>query len=113
MTSTGRNVGLLAACQAMLFTNNTTLVAINGLAGLALTPVKALATLPVTCWILGGAIATMPASLHMKRVGRQRGLTQGVYWGIAGARSEERRVGKEWGCRGGGVDWEASTRVEV
>src|SRR5947207_2747962 len=85
MTSTGRNVGLLAACQAMLFTNNTTLVAINGLAGLALTPVKALATLPVTCWILGGAIATMPASLHMKRVGRQRGLTQGVYWGIAGA----------------------------
>src|SRR5436309_2803705 len=85
MTSTGRNVGLLAACQAMLFTNNTTLVAINGLAGLALTPVKALATLPVTCWILGGAIATMPASLHMKRVGRQRGLTQGVYWGVAGA----------------------------
>src|SRR6266513_2646559 len=52
MTSTGRNVGLLAACQAMLFTNNTTLVAINGLAGLALTPVKALATLPVTCWLL-------------------------------------------------------------
>jgi len=85
MTSTGRNVGLLAACQAMLFTNNTTLVAINGLAGLALTPVKALATLPVTCWILGGAIATMPASLHMKRVGRQRGLTLGVFWGIAGA----------------------------
>src|SRR5438034_6858330 len=85
MTSTGRNVGLLAACQAMLFTNNTTLVAINGLAGLALTPVKALATLPVTCWILGGAIATMPASLHMQRVGRQRGLTLGVYWGVAGA----------------------------
>src|SRR2546423_2259958 len=69
----------------MLFTNNTTLVAINGLAGLALTPVKALATLPVTCWILGGAIATMPASLHMKRVGRRRGLTLGVLWGIAGA----------------------------
>src|SRR5439155_1000829 len=57
MTSTGRNVGLLAACQAMLFTNNTTLVAINGLAGLALTPVKALATLPVTCWILGPGVS--------------------------------------------------------
>src|SRR6266850_5400626 len=85
MTSTGRNVGLLAACQAMLFTNNTTLVAINGLAGLALTPVKALATLPVTCWVLGGAIATMPASLHMKRVGRQAGLASGMFWGIVGA----------------------------
>ena len=36
MNSTRRNVGLLAACQAMLFTNNSTLIAINGLAGLAL-----------------------------------------------------------------------------
>jgi MFS family permease len=80
-----RNVGLLAACQAMLFTNNSTLIAINGLAGLALAPRSWLATLPITCWILGGAIATMPASLHMKRVGRQRGLTWGTFWGVAGA----------------------------
>jgi len=80
-----RNVALLAGCQAMLFTNNATLIAINGLAGLALTPYMALATLPVTCWVLGGAIATMPASFHMKRVGRQRGLTWGTLWGIAGA----------------------------
>jgi MFS family permease len=80
-----RNVGFLAACQAMLFTNNSTLIAINGLAGLALAPHKGLATLPVTCWILGGAIATMPASLHMRRVGRRRGLTSGIFWGFAGA----------------------------
>ena len=85
MNSTQRNVGLLAACQATLFTNNSTLVAINGLAGLALAPRPALATLPVTCWVLGGALATMPASLHMKRVGRQSGLTSGTFWGIAGA----------------------------
>jgi MFS family permease len=85
MNSTKRNVGLLAACQAMLFTNNTTLIAINGLAGLALAPYRGLATLPVTCWILGGAMATMPASLHMKRVGRQRGLSSGIAWGIVGA----------------------------
>src|SRR3954469_5760063 len=80
-----RNIGLLAACQAMLFTNNSTLIAINGLAGLALAPYPALATLTVTCWVLGGALATMPASLHMKRVGRQVGLTSGTVWGIAGA----------------------------
>jgi MFS family permease len=85
MNSTHRNVGLLAACQAMLFTNNSTLIAINGLAGLALAPYTALATLPVTCWILGGTLATMPASLHMKRVGRQAGLTSGTLWGIVGA----------------------------
>jgi MFS family permease len=85
MDSTRRNVGLLAACQALLLTNSATLIAINGLAGLALAPTKALATLPVTCWVLGGALATMPASLHMKRVGRQRGLTAGTLWGIVGA----------------------------
>src|SRR4029079_1866931 len=85
MNSTKRNVGVLAACQAMLFTNNSTLIAINGLAGLALAPYVGLATLPVTCWILGGAIGTMPASLHMKRVGRQRGFTLGTSWGFAGA----------------------------
>src|SRR5919106_6098001 len=80
-----RNIGVLAACQALLFTNNSTLIAINGLAGLALAPYIGLATLPVTCWVLGGAIGTMPASLHMKRVGRQRGLTTGTLWGIVGA----------------------------
>jgi len=85
MNSTRRNVALLAGCQALLFTNNSTLIAINGLAGLALAPYVGLATLPVTCWVLGGAIGTMPASLHMKRVGRQRGLTSGTLWGIVGA----------------------------
>jgi MFS family permease len=85
MNSTKRNVAVLAACQALLFTNNSTLIAINGLAGLALAPYAGLATLPVTCWVLGGAIGTMPASLHMKRVGRQRGLTTGTLWGIVGA----------------------------
>jgi MFS family permease len=85
MNSTKRNVALLAACQALLFTNNSTLIAINGLAGLALAPYVGLATLPVTCWVLGGAIGTMPASLHMKRVGRQRGLTTGTFFGVIGA----------------------------
>jgi MFS family permease len=85
MNSTKRNVAVLAACQALLFTNNSTLIAINGLAGLALAPYAGLATLPVTCWVLGGAIGTMPASLHMKRVGRQRGLSTGTLWGIVGA----------------------------
>ncbi|HJS38061.1 MAG TPA: MFS transporter [Burkholderiales bacterium] len=85
MNSTRRNVGLLAACQALLMTNNATLIAINGLAGLALAPRMALATLPVTCWVVGSAIATMPASLHMRRAGRQAGLTAGTLWGVVGA----------------------------
>ena len=83
--TTRRNVALLSGCQAMLLTNNATLVAINGLAGLALAPTALLATLPVTCWVLGGALATVPASLHMKRVGRRNGLMHGAAVGILGA----------------------------
>lgn len=85
MDSTRRNVALLSACQAMLMTNNSTLIAINGLAGLALAPHVSLATLPVTGWIVGSALTTMPASLYMKRVGRQAGLIRGASVGIAGA----------------------------
>lgn len=83
--NTHRNVGLLAACQAMLFTNNSTLIAINGLAGLALAPTASLATLPVTCWVVGGALATMSASQYMKKVGRQAGLIRGASVGTLGA----------------------------
>ena len=82
MSETKRNVSLLAACQAMLFTNNSTLIAINGLAGLALAPYAGLATLPVTCWVVGGALTTMSASQYMKRVGRQAGLMHGCAIGI-------------------------------
>jgi MFS family permease len=78
-------VGLLAACQAMLMTNNATLIAVNGLAGLALAPTASLATLPVTCWVVGGGIATMQASKYMKKVGRRAGLIRGASVGIAGA----------------------------
>ncbi len=85
MNSTRSNVGLLAACQAMLLTNNATLIAINGLAGLALAPHPSLATLPVTCWVVGSALTTMPASLYMKRVGRRSGLIRGAAVGIVGA----------------------------
>jgi MFS family permease len=85
MRNTQRNVGLLAACQAMLMTNNATLIAVNGLAGLALAPIASLATLPVTCWVIGGALATMQASQYMKKVGRKTGLIRGAAIGIVGA----------------------------
>ena len=85
MSSIRRNVSLLAACQAMLLTNNSTLIAINALAGLALAPYPWLATLPVTGWVLGSALTTVPASLYMKRVGRRTGLMRGAGVGVVGA----------------------------
>src|SRR5262247_4020009 len=85
MNSTKRNVGLLAACQAMLLANNSTLIAINGLAGLALAPKAWMATLPVTSWVVGGALTTMQASMYMKRAGRRAGLLTGIGIGIVSA----------------------------
>ncbi len=79
-----RNVFLLACCQALLFTNNVTLIALNGLAGFALADNKALATLPVTGYVVGAALCTFPASLWMKRVGRRNGFLTGCAFGIAG-----------------------------
>src|SRR3990172_9152192 len=69
----------------MQLSTNATLIAISGLAGLALATDKALATLPVSFWVVGGMLATLPASFHMKRVGRQRGFIHGSLVGIAAA----------------------------
>jgi MFS family permease len=80
-----KNVAILSACQALLFTNNSTVIALNGLAGYALATNKALATLPVTGWVVGAALTTFPASLLMKRVGRRAGFTLGAVIGVAGA----------------------------
>jgi MFS family permease len=80
-----KNVALLAACQALLLTNNSTLIALNGLAGYALAPHKGLATAPVTGWVIGAAVTTFFASLLMKRIGRRAGFTLGAAVGILGA----------------------------
>jgi len=80
-----KNVAALAACQALLFTNNSIAIALNGLVGYALASNKALATLPVTAWVLGGALSTLPASLFMKYIGRRAGFTAGAAMGMLGA----------------------------
>jgi MFS family permease len=80
-----RNVAVLATCQALLFTNNATLIALNGLVGFALAADKRLATLPVTGWVVGGALTTFFASLLMKRIGRRAGFTFGTLVGMVGA----------------------------
>jgi MFS family permease len=83
--SQNKNVALLAAAQALLLTNNSTLIALNGLAGYALAPHKGLATAPVTGWVIGAAATTFFASLLMKRIGRRAGFTLGAAVGIVGA----------------------------
>jgi MFS family permease len=85
MNQANKNVALLCATQALLFTNNTILIAINGLAGYALAADKSMATLPVTSYVIGAALTTLPVSYLMRRVGRVNGFTLGTLIGIIGA----------------------------
>jgi len=81
-----RQIGLLAALQALLLTNSGTLISVNVLAGLALSGGNAAyATLPVTGYVLGSAVSTMLASLTMKRVGRRNGFLIGGLFCIVGS----------------------------
>jgi MFS family permease len=80
----GRQISLLAICQALLYVNNVTLISINGLAGLALSPTPLYATLPITAYIVGSALTTVPASFAMARWGRRAGFMFGSGMGIVG-----------------------------
>lgn len=79
-----RNIAVLSICQALLLAVNSTVITLNGLAGFQLATNKSLATLPVTCWVLGGAVATFPASFLMKRIGRRKGFLVGSGVGLIG-----------------------------
>lgn len=80
-----RNVLVLSGCQATLQTVGTTMIAVTGLAGFALADDKALATVPLTCYVLGSAVTTIPASLLMNAIGRRAGFQIGTLLGIGGA----------------------------
>lgn len=76
---------LLSVCQALLLMNNVVFISLNGLAGYMLADNKALATLPVTGYLVGGALWAIPASRVMKRRGRRAGFTLGSVMGMIGA----------------------------
>ncbi|HZM45883.1 MAG TPA: MFS transporter [Burkholderiales bacterium] len=81
-----RNVLVLSGCQATMQTITSAMTVVTGLAGFALADNKALATVPLTCYVLGSAITTIPASLLMKAIGRRAGFQAGTAAGmIAGA----------------------------
>lgn len=80
-----RNVLVLSACQATLQTTGITMIAVTGLAGALLASNPAFATVPLTCYVLGAAFTTIPASLLMKAIGRRPGFQVGTVLGIAGA----------------------------
>ena len=80
-----RNTLILSGCQATLQTSGATMIAVTGLAGYALAADKSLATVPLTCYVVGSAITTIPASFLMSSIGRRGGFQVGAAIGVGGA----------------------------
>ncbi|HSW05294.1 MFS transporter [Aquabacterium sp.] len=78
-------LALLTLCQGLLMVNNVTFIAINGLVGLALAPAGWMATLPITGYVAGGALATGLVAHHQRRYGRRRAFQLGLLVAIASA----------------------------
>jgi MFS family permease len=84
MDTPKKNVVVLAGCQAITQVKMSMLIAIAGLSGYALAADKAWATLPVTIYVIGSALATLPSGTFMKRYGRRSGFSLGASFGIVG-----------------------------
>jgi MFS family permease len=73
-----RHLLLLTFAQGLYLTNNVAFIAINGLVGLALAPVAWMATLPVTGYVAGGALATGLVARSQRRFGRRGAFQIGL-----------------------------------
>jgi predicted MFS family arabinose efflux permease len=76
-----RNAIILAAGQALYGSATVGMFTTAGLVGIQLAPSKALATAPITAFVIGTALSTVPAALLMKQIGRKPGFMLG---GLAG-----------------------------
>jgi MFS family permease len=79
-----KNVALLALCQAIANTAQTTVITVSALAGALLAEDKSLATLPHSMMWLGTMATSMPASQLMRLIGRRNVFLLGALLGAAG-----------------------------
>ena len=80
-----RNVLLLSACQALMLSGSSLIIATSALTGLSLASNSLWATVPLSCMFVGTWLTTLPASLIMKRIGRRAGFMIGPFAGLVGA----------------------------
>jgi predicted MFS family arabinose efflux permease len=84
-TRARRNVIVLAIGQALMLSAIVLAMTLAGIVGAMLAPDNGLATLPVAAMVLGTAMASIPASLLMRRIGRRGGFAVGAAIGVAGS----------------------------
>ena len=77
-----RNALVLAVTQALAGGNSTVLVATAGIVGTMLAPDKSLATLPISIFVLGMWVGTLPIGALARRLGRRNALQIGTVCGV-------------------------------
>jgi len=77
-----RNALVLAIAQALAGGNNTVLVATAAIVGTMLAPDKGLATLPISIFVLGMWMGTLPMGVLARRLGRRNALQIGTGCGV-------------------------------
>ena len=77
------NVLRLAIAQALAGANATIVYATGAVLGLTLSPDPALATLPITVFVVGMAACTLPAGAVARRYGRRAAFLGGTGCGVA------------------------------
>lgn len=78
-----RNAFILACGAALGGANASVVIATGSIVGQMLAPTPAMATVPISTFVLGAALFAMPASTMMKRIGRRAGFTVGSLFGVA------------------------------
>jgi MFS family permease len=76
------NVARLAIAQALAGANSTVVYATGAIVGNALAPSKALATLPISVFVVGMAACTLPAGAIARRHGRRAAFLAGTGCGV-------------------------------
>ena len=76
------NVLKLALAQALAGANSTVIYATGAIVGDALAPSRALATLPITVFVVGMAASTLPAGMIARRHGRRTAFLCGTGGGV-------------------------------
>ena len=84
-SSARRNALILATGQALYGSATVIMFTTAGLIGVQIAPSKAWATLPISAFVIGTALSTIPAAMLMKRIGRRPGFMLGACAGTIGA----------------------------
>ena len=77
-----RNAMVLSAAQALGGANNTIIFSTASIVGAVLAPDKGLATLPITCMVIGMWLGTLPVGILARRFGRRTALQIGSLLGV-------------------------------